>query len=43
VKVKRPRIENTVRSDLDILYYLAHLFEAAVEDTSLYDLVGVRA
>jgi ubiquinone biosynthesis protein len=41
VKVKRPRIEKTVRSDLDILYYLAHLIEAAVEDTSLYDLVGV--
>jgi ubiquinone biosynthesis protein len=41
VKVKRPKIEKTVRSDLDILYYLAHLLEAAVEDTSLYNLVGV--
>ncbi|MBN2497930.1 MAG: AarF/ABC1/UbiB kinase family protein [Deltaproteobacteria bacterium] len=41
VKVKRPGIERTVRADLDILYYLAHLLEAVVEESSLWDPVGV--
>ncbi len=41
VKVKRPGIERTVRSDLDILYYLAHLLEAVFEETALYNPVDV--
>ena len=41
VKVKRPGIERTVRSDLDILYYLAHLLEAVFEETSLYNPVDM--
>ncbi len=41
VKVKRPGIERKVRSDLDILYYLAHLLEAVFEETSLYNPVDV--
>ncbi len=36
VKVKRPDIELTVRSSLDILYYLAHLLEAVAEEGALY-------
>jgi ubiquinone biosynthesis protein len=41
VKVRRPGIEGKVRSDLDILYYLAHLLEAVFEETSQYNPVDV--
>jgi ubiquinone biosynthesis protein len=41
VKIKRPGIERTVRSDLDILYSLAHLLESVFEDTNLYEPVAV--
>jgi len=41
VKIKRPGIEHTVRSDLDILYYLANLMEAMIEESGLYNPVGV--
>ncbi len=37
VKVKRPGIEQSVRSSLDVLYYLAHLVEAVVEESTLYE------
>lgn len=41
VKVKRPDIERAVRADLDILYYLAHLIEAVIEEGELADPVTV--
>ncbi|HOX46137.1 MAG TPA: AarF/ABC1/UbiB kinase family protein [Myxococcota bacterium] len=41
VKVRRPGIEHSVRADLDILYYLAHLISAVVEDGGLLDPVEV--
>ncbi len=41
VKIKRPDIEQIIRSDLDILYYLAHLLEAVIEESALYDPVEV--
>jgi len=41
VKVKRPGIEQTVKRSLDIVYYLAHMVEAIVEEGALYNPVGV--
>jgi len=41
VKIRRPGIEQTVRADLDILYYLAHLISAVVEGGGLLDPVEV--
>jgi ubiquinone biosynthesis protein len=36
VKVQRPGIQDKIRSDLDILYYLARLLEATIEEVELY-------
>jgi len=36
VKVQRPGIQEKIRSDLDILYYLAKLLEATIEEVELY-------
>ncbi|AWV89678.1 ABC1 kinase family protein [Bradymonas sediminis] len=36
VKVQRPGIRAKIRSDLDILYYLARLLEATIEEVELY-------
>jgi ubiquinone biosynthesis protein len=36
VKVQRPGIEEKIRSDLDILFYLARLLEATIEEVELY-------
>ena len=36
VKVQRPGIDTTIRSDLDILYYMARLLEATVKEFELY-------
>lgn len=36
VKVQRPGIDVKIRSDLDILYYLARLLEATVKEFELY-------
>ncbi|MFW5967181.1 MAG: ABC1 kinase family protein [Persicimonas sp.] len=36
VKVQRPGIEEKVKSDLDILYYLARFLEATIEELELY-------
>ncbi len=37
VKVRRPGIEQTVRSTLDVLYTLAQLLEGATEETRLFE------
>ncbi|QDG50806.1 AarF/ABC1/UbiB kinase family protein [Persicimonas caeni] len=36
VKVQRPGISEKIRSDLDILYYLARFLEATIEEVELY-------
>jgi ubiquinone biosynthesis protein len=36
VKVQRPGIQEKIRSDLDILYYLARFLEATIEEVELY-------
>lgn len=36
VKVQRPGIRMKIRSDLDILYYLARLLEATIQEVELY-------
>lgn len=36
VKVQRPGIQEKIRSDLDILYYLARFMEATIEELELY-------
>lgn len=36
VKVQRPGIAEKIRSDLDILYYLARLLEATIREVELY-------
>src|SRR5690554_21215 len=36
VKVQRPGIREKIRSDLDLLYYLARLLEATIEEVELY-------
>jgi ubiquinone biosynthesis protein len=41
VKVKRPGIERTVKRSLDIVYYLAHMIEAIVEEGALYNPAGI--
>lgn len=37
VKVRRPGIEETVRSSLDVLYTLAHLLETVVSESQLFE------
>jgi ubiquinone biosynthesis protein len=41
VKVQRPRIEQRIESDLSILYQLARLVEAVVEETGVYTPTGI--
>lgn len=41
VKVQRPGIEERVRADLDLLFYLARILEAVVEETGVYTPVGI--
>jgi ubiquinone biosynthesis protein len=41
VKVQRPGIEPQIRSDLSLMYYLARLGEATVEEIGLYNPVAI--
>jgi ubiquinone biosynthesis protein len=41
VKVQRPRIRERIESDLALLYYLAKLLEAVVEETGIYTPTGI--
>jgi ubiquinone biosynthesis protein len=41
VKVQRPRIRERVEADLGLLYYLARLLEAVIEETGIYTPTGV--
>ncbi len=41
VKVQRPGIEERVRADLDLLFYLARLLEAVVEETGVSTPTGI--
>jgi ubiquinone biosynthesis protein len=41
VKVQRPSIRERVESDLALLYYLATLLEAAIEETGVYTPSGI--
>jgi ubiquinone biosynthesis protein len=41
VKVQRPRIRERIDSDLALLYYLAQLLEAVVEETGIYTPTGI--
>lgn len=41
VKVQRPGIEPQIRSDLSLMYYLARIGEATVEEVGLYNPVAI--
>lgn len=41
VKVQRPGIEEKIRADLDILYSLARILEATIEEVELYSPTGI--
>ncbi len=41
VKVQRPEIREQIETDLDLLYYLAKLLEAAVEEVGVYTPSGI--
>jgi ubiquinone biosynthesis protein len=41
VKVQRPNIRLRIESDLALLYYLARLLEAVIEETGIYTPTGV--
>jgi ubiquinone biosynthesis protein len=41
VKVQRPHIREQIESDLALLYYLAKLLEAVVEETGVYTPTGI--
>lgn len=41
VKVQRPGIRTQIETDLDLLYYLARLLEATIEEVSLYSPTGI--
>ncbi|HXN54737.1 MAG TPA: AarF/UbiB family protein [Myxococcales bacterium] len=41
VKVQRPGIEQQIRSDTDLLYYLARFLEGVVEETGIYTPTGI--
>lgn len=41
VKVQRPDIERLIRSDMSVLYYLARLGEATIEELGLYNPVAI--
>ncbi|MBS2025559.1 MAG: AarF/ABC1/UbiB kinase family protein [Deltaproteobacteria bacterium] len=41
VKVQRPGIEEAIRSDTDLLFYLARFLEGVVEETGIYTPTGI--
>jgi ubiquinone biosynthesis protein len=41
VKVQRPGIDESIRADLDLLYYLASFLERVVEETGIYTPTGI--
>ena len=41
VKVQRPRIREQIEADLALLYYLAQLLEAVIEETGVYTPTGI--
>lgn len=41
VKVQRPGIEKTIRSDIDLLYILARVLDATIEESGLYRPVEI--
>lgn len=41
VKVQRPGIENKIRSDLALMYYLARIGEATIVEVGIYNPVGI--
>ncbi len=41
VKVQRPNIRERIESDLALLYYLARLLEAVIEETGIYTPTGI--
>ncbi len=41
VKVQRPGITESIRADLDLLYYLAQFLERVVEETGIYTPTGI--
>ena len=41
VKVQRPGIEERIRSDTDLLFYLARFLEGVIEETGIYTPTGV--
>src|SRR5207237_1988493 len=41
VKVQRPGIEEQIRSDTDLLSYLARFLEGVVEETGIYTPTGI--
>lgn len=41
VKVQRPGLERQIRSDMSVLYYLARLGEATIEEVGLYNPVAI--
>jgi ubiquinone biosynthesis protein len=43
VKVQRPGIEEQIRSDTDLLFYLARFLEGVIEETGIYTPTGIVA
>ena len=41
VKVQRPGIEEQIRSDTDLLFYLAKFLEGVIEETGIYTPTGI--
>lgn len=41
VKVQRPGIEEQIRSDTDLLFYLARFLEGVIEETGIYTPTGI--
>lgn len=41
VKVQRPGIEQQIRSDTDLLFYLARFLEGVIEETGIYTPTGI--
>src|SRR5947207_10165502 len=41
VKVQRPGIEEQIRSDTDLLFYLARFLDGVIEETGIYTPTGI--
>ncbi len=41
IKVQRPNIRDDVRRDIDLLYHVAHLLDAVVEESAMTEPIGV--